>query len=127
MFIAPILPKLMILLDCQNPPTNVNVYDYDGCKVKVGGNKKTITLDLKDEKCKDMLSIPKVFQYLTGKDIDKNSKTFANVDLFQVHDITLVPCDKLVTFSTSTKTKTKFTLIPGTKLTVNHLLFKYVK
>ena len=79
-----------------------------------------IILNLKDKSCQDIMSIPRLFEKLTGKNME-DSKLFAPLAKFNVDSVNVDRNTKDVSFAASAKEP--FQLMPGTSVKVWHYTY----
>lgn len=109
------------LLDDKNPPKAGTKFDYEGCQIDVIGDKeKGISLNLKDDaNCANMLSVCKLYTYLTKKDPDTSLLDFVgNLAVFQVDTLIVMP-KKNLQIKAKLKDNERLALLPGTDVVVN--------
>ena len=88
---------------------------FQGCEIDISSDTNKISLNLKDKSCQDIMSIPRLFEKLTGKNME-DSKLFAPLAKFNVDSVNLDRNTKDVSFAASAKEP--FQLMPGTSVKV---------
>ena len=95
-----------------------STYTYAGCRVEVEKGKCDVIFSFGDDRCKDVVSAPRLFDSLVSKDLSLIAGKFLAVEDFQVIKLYVNRCTKVV--SLECEAKEEFNFFTGSdKIKVN--------